>query len=330
MADILNFKTPDTTTSGSAMRMRELARYTDALRTAIPTGARVGYVDYPMHGNVGDLLIYLGALDFFAANGNEIVASFCVFDASERAYSALADCDVIVCHGGGNFGDIYPVHQNLREQIARRFPDKPIVVMPQSFHFASDAAMARSAAHFQRHPNLTIAVRDVPSEALARAHFTDRVMLVPDMAHRLYDHFAPVRNKIGHDALYLMRRDVEATDATAEAGTLGRDWSDLLTFRDKASIGRYRLASILAGRLNLASPAIQRGHQSAVTAVVNGLAARLSAHDPWTTSRLHGAIFGLLLSRQVTLHDNSYGKNTRYFTQWGRGLHSLTLLTTDR
>ncbi|WP_189422774.1 polysaccharide pyruvyl transferase family protein [Devosia pacifica] len=274
-----------------------------------------------MHANVGDLLIYLGALNFFQANGNEIATSFCIFDAGPRAFDSLADCDVIVCHGGGNFGDIYPAHQNLREQIVGRFPDKPVVVMPQSFHFKTEDAMRQSASHFQRHPNLTIAVRDTHSESLAKAHFTDKVMPLPDMAHRLYDEFELLRTFRGSAPLYLMRRDVEASGTTGIAG--GRDWKDLLTFADKAAIGRYRLAAMVAGRVNLSTPAIQRGHHRAVKRVIGELASRLVINDPWITSRLHGAIFGLLLGRTVTLHDNSYGKNSRYFAQWGKGIDTI-------
>lgn len=315
----------DTASTISDTRMREFAALTDELRAVIPTGARIGYVDYPMHVNVGDLLIYLGIMDFFAANRNEITASFCVFGASPRAYDSLADCDVIVCHGGGNFGDIYPRHQHLREEIVRRYPHKPVVVMPQSFHFNSDATMRESAAHFRRHDNVTIAVRDLHSEDLARSHFTSRVMLLPDMAHRLYDHFAELRAAMGPDPLHLMRRDVEATGMTSAAGGKAHDWSDLLHFREKARIARYRAASIVAGRLNLPVSSFLSGHHRTVKRVIDSLAARLTAHDPWVTSRLHGAIFGLLLGRQVALHDNSYEKNSRYFRQWGKGIENLSL-----
>lgn len=311
--------------SSSAVRMLELAALTDDLRGVIPPGARVGYIDYPMHINVGDLLIYLGAMDFFAANGNRIVSSFCIFDANTSAYDSLEACDVIVCHGGGNFGDIYPRHQRLREEAVRRYPHKPVVVMPQSFHFGSETAMRDSAAVFRRHDNVTIAVRDLPSRDTARKHFTDRVVLLPDMAHRLYDRFAPQRGARGTRPLQLMRRDAEATDATVDAGRDACDWNDLLPFTEKARIGRHRAASQAAGRLGLHFPSILFQHHATVDRVIGDLASRLSARNPWVTSRLHGAIFGLLLGRDVTLHDNSYGKNSRYFTQWGAGLDTLRL-----
>lgn len=307
--------------------MQRLGTLTDDLRTVIPRGARVGYIDYPMHINVGDLLIYLGAMHFFKSNGNTIASSFCVFDASARALDSLQACDVIVCHGGGNFGDIYPLHQKLRELTVSRFPHKPIVVMPQSFHFGSAAALRQSAAVFRRHGNITLCVRDRASETIALQHFSDQVMLLPDMAHRLYDGFAPIRSRpaTSPDPLFLMRRDVEARGgATLPAGAKAQDWSDLLAFPEKLSIARYRVAAQLAGRTGIPLDILPHHHR-AVDRVIAALAGRVARHQSWRTSRLHGAIFGLLLGKEVTLLDNSYGKNSRYFAQWGAGLANLAV-----
>lgn len=304
--------------------MVELGRLTGVLSEVIPPGATVGYVDYPMHMNVGDLLIFMGTMDFFRANGNRVETSFCAFDASPRAYARLAACDVIVCHGGGNFGDLYPRHQDLREAVVTRFPEKPVVVMPQTFHFASEAAMRQSAKLFRAHSDLTICARDSYSAALAQDHFADRVMLVPDMAHRLYASFAPLRHEAGSTAqpFLLLRRDIEADNGAADKG---RDWKDLVPLHGKGRIGAHRLAAILAGKLDMPVPGLVAAHERVVDPLVRSLAARLVHHRRWITSRLHGAILGLLLDREVELLDNSYGKNSRYFTQWGSRLTNLTL-----
>lgn len=310
-----------------AARMEELARLTDALKAVVPRGASVGYVDYPMHMNVGDLLIFMGTMEFFRTNRNRIAGAFCLFDDSPRALNGLAGCDVIVCHGGGNFGDIYPRHQALRERVVRHFPDKPIVVMPQSFHFGSESSMRRSGEVFRSHRDLTLCVRDLPSQELARVHFSDRVLLVPDMAHRLYAHFAPARRRaaVAPEPLLLLRRDVEADVRTAPAPETGRDWRDLLRPLDKLRIGRHRATSMLAGRLEIPATGIVFAHNRTVESVMDDLAARLARHRHWITSRLHGAIFGLLLDRTVELLDNSYGKNSRYFAHWGDGIPTLSL-----
>lgn len=308
-----------------AAGMRILAEKTTILREAIPRGTRIGFVDYPMHMNVGDLLILLGALDFFQWNQNHIHASFCLFDQTSRAFDRLKECDVIVCHGGGNFGDIYPRHQKLRERLVECFPDKPIVIMPQSMHFSSAEAARESAAVFRKHRNLTIFVRDEHSLDLARSQFSDNVALCPDMAHRLFERLSAFARErkvpMSPYPLRLMRRDVEATAVSHEIGMNATvDWSDIVTTVEKARIWQHRAAVKLTGVLGGYNPNRLNAYSKTLSAIIPSIAERLIRHDIWLTSRLHGAIFGLLLERKVTLFDNSYGKNSRYFSLWGQTL----------
>src|SRR3546814_7988516 len=97
-----------------------------------------------------------------------------------------SDLSSIVLHGGGNFGDLYPIHQEFRERIVEQFPRNRIVIMPQSIHFKNPARLAEDARRFAAHRNLTITVRDLDSERLVREHFSNLVHLVPDMAHQLW------------------------------------------------------------------------------------------------------------------------------------------------
>ncbi|MFN7025067.1 MAG: polysaccharide pyruvyl transferase family protein [Pseudorhizobium sp.] len=312
-----------------ADQMQALSRHTDDVANSIPKGARVGFVDYPVHINVGDLLILLGTMQFFKSNENSIPTSFCVFDENARLYDALDHTDLIVCHGGGNFGDIYPKHQRLRERIVECFPKKPVVIMPQSFHFSAIEAMKDSGAVFRGHDNVTIYVRDEASYQIARNYFSDQVHFCPDMAHRLYDKFAPVRAAALPDTgtkgpLQLMRRDAEASTGhqlTHDQGSM--DWSDIMTTVAKSRIWRYRAAAKLDGAFARGNPGRLEQYSSTVSSIVSEIADRLVTHKEWTTSRLHGAIFGLLLGRDVTLFDNSYGKNSRYFSLWGETLVNL-------
>lgn len=313
---------PSQDPSSLSKYMQALGLRTGLVSDAIPNGAKVGFVDYPMHINVGDLLILLGAMDFFRDNNNSLPASYCLFDESKRLYEKLDQCEVIACHGGGNFGDIYPKHQRLRERIVQRFPKKPVVVMPQSFHFSGIEAMKESAAIFRKHDNVTIFVRDEESSEIARKHFSDQVFLCPDMAHRLFDPFAAVRDAARHstpidEPLRLMRRDVEAAGMQISNQQGSVDWKDILSLFQKARIFRYRAAAKFDGALERGNPQRLTSYSTCVSAIVSDIATRLIVHGDWTTSRLHGAIFGLLLERNVTLFDNSYGKNSRYFSLWG-------------
>lgn len=301
--------------------MRALSHLTDDVAKFVPQGARVGYLDYPMHINVGDLLIFMGTMDFFAANGNTLPVAFSIHDVRQRAWRALEDVDVIACHGGGNFGDIYRPHQMLREEVVRRFPHKPIVVLPQSIHFSSADALERSAAVFSAHPNLTILVRDEASFEIARTHFTERVTFMPDMAHRLYVAFASIRagQHRHRGTLSLMRQDVEAPAGQPNLNA-AVDWPDLLSLADKALIGRHRAQAIWRGLVDAPLGSQADAYLRTVSSRVNRMAGRLIEFDHWTTSRLHGAILGNLLDKPVEAYDNSYGKLQRYFQRWGSTL----------
>lgn len=307
--------------------MRQLSLKTEALNTAILPRSSVGYVDYPMHINVGDLLIFLGAMNFFKWNNNSIPSFFCLFDARASAFDSLEEVDVIACHGGGNFGDIYPAHQDLRHNIIKAFPNKPVVIMPQSFHFSSDESMRNSAKIFTSHDNVTIYVRDQPSFDIARKHFSDQVFLSPDMAHRLYDEFTPIRQHARQTSqeFRLMRRDVEAIPGQfgSDTKTQSYDWRDIMSFIEKLRIERHRRASKLSGTSSRPDPKSLMSYHRTINSVVKAIAKRVAGRSPWTTSRLHGAILGLLLDRDILLCDNSYGKNSRYFLEWAPDLVTI-------
>lgn len=323
MLDLAPNKSPISTRD----KMYQLSLKTNNINASIPTGTIVGYVDYPMHINVGDLLIFMGAMDFFKWNNNTIPCSFCLYDAHAGAFDALEDVEVIACHGGGNFGDIYPAHQDLRHNIVKAFPKKPVVIMPQSFHFSSQESMRNSAKIFASHDNVSIYVRDQPSFDLARKYFSDQVFLSPDMAHRLYDEFAPIRQNARQTSreFRLMRRDVEALPDQFGSDTKPQsyDWRDIMSFIEKLRIERHRRVSKLARVSRRPDPKTLTSYHRTINSVVKAIAKRVAGHNPWTTSRLHGAILGLLLDRDILLWDNSYGKNSRYFSEWGPDLVTI-------
>src|SRR5688572_25887538 len=105
------------------------------IASRIPAGAPVVYLDLPIHMNVGDLLINLGAEIFFRDSGVRPRLRLSVND-YKRRMAGISREDVLVFHGGGNMNDIWPRHEELRQTVLRAFPHNRVIVMPQTVHFS--------------------------------------------------------------------------------------------------------------------------------------------------------------------------------------------------
>lgn len=285
---------------------------------------KVVYVDYPVYGNVGDLLIWMGARALFERNNINLIASFSTHIAGRARYK-IAQCDTICCQGGGNFGDLYGVHQELREQLIRDYPHKRIVFMPQSIHFENEEKLKKTCKVLKSHKNLHIFLRDEPSFALLKRHGVPNIVLCPDTAHALWGTLKPSKPVKPQGELYLLRKDKEKSVLPKQlAGSAMNpfDWEDLL-------VGAERMAFKSAVKFNKIDKWAQNLLPS--QAVWNWEAKRLirqsvnlfSKHEAVVTNRLHAMILGLLLGKDITVYDNSYGKLSRYASLWFKGIDGL-------
>ena len=121
----------------------------------------VFYLDYPLHLNVGDLLIYHGTEQFFTDHHIHVALKRSEFDMDiEELKQKITPNTTILLHGGGNFGDLYPQHQNLRETIIRTFPNNRVIVLPQTLFYKSQETLEKSAALFMQHQDCHLLARD--------------------------------------------------------------------------------------------------------------------------------------------------------------------------
>jgi len=312
---------PESSTANEcfAPPMQALKEQLGVITKLVPAGAQLAYVDYPVHENIGDLLIMLGTHKFFEDHKCDVRYRASAFNFHPHPF--LQDSKtVLVCHGGGNFGDLYPIFQHFRESLVRRYRSNRIIMLPQTMHFLDPKELKASAAVFREHPDLHLCVRDEQSHRLASEHFSANVYLVPDMAHQLW----PLRDprghveKAGNPELLLIRRDAEGAPLPAGiAQRRGefRDWADLITRADwflvRAAIRAQRLDALLHNTL----PAAWAWRRYAGTLVRRAM--RLFAgYERITTSRLHGHILACLMGKPNVLIDNSYGKNSAYYRTW--------------
>ena len=107
-------------------------------------------LDFPNYANVGDSAIWVGEQIFLSKLGVK-PAYVCTtgnrdWNAMERA---IGPDGTIIITGGGNFGDVWPKHQRLREEVLDRFPEHPVLQLPQTVHFSDRNEADRTAAKIQ-------------------------------------------------------------------------------------------------------------------------------------------------------------------------------------
>lgn len=290
----------------------------------------VVFVDYPLHHNIGDLLILLGTIDFFKHNSLNVKSHLSTYNTNiELLSNQITPKTTILCHGGGNFGDIYPVHQNLREQLIKAFPNNRIIILPQTAYFNNANNQDRSQRLFNKHDNVVMFARDTKTHEIFK-QFSDKAYLMPDMAHELYGALPISNTKDG--TLYFLRNDVEKTPLPLNLKQEIQnqdcfDWSDLLTRND--SLIAYTVSKMMKANSKIKSNAfdefIFKVWETHARFIASKMAKKFSSYEKIVTSRLHGHILSCLVNVPSVIIDNSYGKNTAYYNLWTKSLETTSV-----
>lgn len=284
------------------------------------------YLDYPVHGNIGDLLIWKGARALLRRHRRKLLGEYSKDNLGVLARNNIERCKTICFHGGGNLGDLWPLHQSLREGLIQDYPNKRIIIFPQSVHYENSASLEKSCRILRRHPDLHIFVRDKSSFTTLTSQGLPNVRLSPDTAHALWGTIS-VPKPIVSEPLYLFRRDKEQGPLPFEL--LGRavkslDWAD--------GYGRGGWRAFDFG-LKVNSNDARFGNRLPATLVwslVSGFLIHraVGLFGPYRTiitNRLHATILGALLERRVIVYDNSYGKLSSYIDCWLRDVPGIDL-----
>ena len=296
----------------------QVYKISEILDPIIPTHSTVALIDFPNHRNVGDSAIWLGERNYLR-NRKAYIAYMCDHETYSRDRLAAArDAETILLSGGGNFGDLYGMHQQLRERIVEDFPGRRIVQLPQTIYFRDRKNLDKSRRIFERHPNFTMLVRDTKSLELVRKEFQNRVQLCPDMAFYLRTLQGSGGPSI--DCIWLARNDSESALQALpplKDGYLRRDWLEAgpTTLRWAIQflsheLARYpkelaKLSALISWKLDaIATQRLQRGIEV------------LSEGRFVITDRLHGHIFCLLMNLPHIILDNNYHKVKNYYETW--------------
>lgn len=278
----------------------------DALGGYIQRDQPLAILDFPDIKNCGDSAIWLGQMAYLRdrfSKRPDYVSRMRDFSASSLR-KRVPEGPIFI-HGGGNFGDIWAAHQDFREMIVEKFPDRQIIQFPSSIHYQSPERLERSKRIIGNHGNFVLLVRDEPSRDFAEQHFDCKVSLCPDMAFCI----GPTSSAEGSiPVLAMLRQDKEKKadgGAPLPSDVPAEDWvtedampvrmaklkGGLSAFRDNAR-AEFKLRMLDAA----AHTRFQRGIQ------------QISRAKALVTDRLHVHICSLLIGRPHAVLDNNYGK----------------------
>jgi pyruvyl transferase EpsO len=289
------------------------------LDAVIDNGHSAIFVDYPVYGNVGDLLIYLGSEQWISDKGFDVIGRWSM---DNFPFRPLPPDVIIICQGGGNWGDIYR-HQRFREKLIRRYQSNKIVVLPQSIHYEAASSIGTTQTALANHEDLHLFLRDQESARFCEEHFPRaNTYTAPDMATWLYPLDKtldiPFKTPRSERTLYLLRKDREARseeyDFNPRPDDSVRDWSDLLPFEVTAA--RIARAIPFFARGQFLGNSLSKGWRLFAGTVARNAAVQLQQYGFVVTSRLHGHILATLLDIPNIVVDNSYGKLSRYHSAW--------------
>lgn len=287
-------------------------------------GKAYALLDFPAYSNVGDSVLWLGAralLERVTGRAPVYVSSQASHDDDELA-RALPEGTIYIL-GGGNFGDLYPPHQLFRERLMARFPAHPIVQLPQSVEFRTDAARERTSDALRAHGHFVMMVRDQQSLVRAETLGAQAVILAPDLAFAKGVQRAPHAPKF--DVVALRRTDSEAgSDAQLFSRAFDRtvDWVDFDT-----SVRRIRAVMRISKRKR-----IWQKIPRALRLRLFDMVARARAQHGYglladgalvVTDRLHAHIMCLLMGRPHELVNDGNGKIRAMVEQWTNSATTL-------
>ena len=151
---------------------------------------------FPNHRNLGDQAIALAEEIFIRKNFPEYdfysVPEGIMLKCVDKVRKVCTDEDILVLHGGGNFGNQYMYIEESRRKILELFPNNPIILMPQSIYFSNDEEgkeeLNKTIKVYNKHKNFTIVAREQISYDKIKENFTADVLQTPDIVMSLNKH----------------------------------------------------------------------------------------------------------------------------------------------
>lgn len=267
------------------------------------------------YGNLGDHKIMMEIRHFFRC----YFPKFEVREISCRHYEEkrqellcqVQNGDILAAPGGGSIGDVYlPYGEKYMRDMIQCFPNNQIIIFPQSLFYTKselgEAERKNTAAIFDSHPDLTLALRDQNAYQEAKKMFRrTKLMLIPDIV--LFSDPYLTKAPRSETGLLMIRSDGETSHP--------QGWNQEL----EEICGKYAKKIISTDTQKNYFIDLENRETE-----VNAVLEQISASKFLVTDRLHGMIFAAITSTPCVAFDNVYGKVFAQY-QWIRDLPYLEI-----
>ncbi|AMB97018.1 polysaccharide pyruvyl transferase family protein [Aerococcus urinaeequi] len=273
--------------------------------------------DIPEHGNIGDQCIALAQKEFVENNFKDFDYIEIPARLSEKmipnVIQAMDSNSIVALHGGGNFGDLYPSHDQVRHSVIKAFKKNMIIQFPQSAYFSSeyvlDGKLASSQRCYSNNYNFKILAREKKTYTLLQEYFPKNdTYLVPDIVFSM-ERKGFVGNRNG--VVTLFRQDFEASlDSkikTAVVELVNQSF-------DKVDNSDTHLGEGVIIKLNNRDE------------IVFSKLKEISNYELVLTDRLHGMIFAYLTNTPCIVFDNNNHKISQTYYTWLQDCQSIKLI----
>lgn len=278
------------------------------------------YVLYslPYYTNIGDTLIWEGTRDFLKSIDHKCVG---VCGWNDYPAQPPKPGTTIIILGGGFFGDVWRAGwQNVLNGL-RGCEEYSVIILPQSIFYEDKELERKDAEYLSKFKNLTICVRDVDSLRRARQTFSNRSILVPDMAFHIDIQWLR-KQMLPLDVasvLYHKRTDKEQINilpifGANEIVSTG-DWPVMEHTDGWLSNFNARESKLRLANENI-SAIDQMYEQEFRPKLIRCGVEFFSSHSRVVTTRLHGMVLAFMLGIPVEFIDNSYGKVSALYHTW--------------
>ena len=292
------------------------------LDSIIANDAHIILLDYPNNTNVGDSLIWLGEIAYLNSRG--LTPSY-VCDI--RNYNAtnikkiLNKNSIILMHGGGNFGTIWPEIHSFRLRVLQDFIGVPIIQLPQTIYFDDVAKTNEMADAIKKQGNYHLLARCQKSYEFAQLYLNAQLYLCPDMAFFIGAIEPNQQPTVDH---FILSRTDQEKSTTSLVSALGdkylgnaelADW--LEPYWQERILHRLEIHSAwLRAKLDPNNKMLLIVWNQLSKARQKRGIVLLSRGRMVISDRLHVHILCILMNKPHLLIDNVYGKISHFYYTW--------------